>query len=237
MSEICRKLHLLVNRQKIQSFPFDPHDIPLNGIYVLFEKGEPAHGVNRIVRIGTHTGNNQLPSRLDQHFIHENKDRSIFRKNIGRALLNKDNDPFLDQWELDLTSREARQRYARMIDTKKQSQVERRVTEYIQLSFSFVVFEVPKKEDRLKWESRMISTVSWCQECKPSPQWLGSYSPKEKIREGGLWIVNELYKQPLSEEELEQLISYEENYIEGKYGESMHVTPRVPSRKKLSEGD
>jgi len=30
--------------------------------------------------------------------VNENKDRSIFRKNIGRALLNKDNDPFIEQW-------------------------------------------------------------------------------------------------------------------------------------------
>jgi hypothetical protein len=32
---------------------------------------------------------------LEQHFIKENKDRSIFRKNIGRAILNKDQDALL----------------------------------------------------------------------------------------------------------------------------------------------
>ena len=81
-------------------FPFDKKKIPLNGIYILFEKGEFAHNTNRIVRIGTHTGNNQLHSRLFQHFLNENKDRSIFRKNIGRALLNKERDTFLEKWEL-----------------------------------------------------------------------------------------------------------------------------------------
>jgi hypothetical protein len=70
-----------------------------------------------------------------------------------------------------------------------------------------VVFEVKTKEARLKWESRIISTVSWCEECKPSPQWLGLHSPKEKIRNGGLWIVNELYKQPFSNDELEEMCS------------------------------
>jgi hypothetical protein len=35
---------------------------------------------------------------LKEHFVNENKDRSIFRKNIGRALLNKDNDYFIEQW-------------------------------------------------------------------------------------------------------------------------------------------
>ena len=205
MSEICQKLHVFYNSMKMFSFPFNAEEIPLNGIYVLFEAGELAHETNRIVRIGTHTGQNQLRSRLNQHFTNENKDRSIFRKNIGRALLNKDNDPFLSQWELDLTTREAKQKFSNKVDFLKQKHVEQRVTEYIQQSFRFVVFEVTTKEDRLKWESRIISTVSSCEECKPSPIWLGSYSPKEKIQKGGLWIVNELYKQPLSEAELEQI--------------------------------
>lgn len=47
-------------------------------------------------------------------------------------------------------------------------------------------------------ESRVISTVSLCNDCTPSATWLGNFSPKEKIRESGLWIVNELYKEPLS---------------------------------------
>lgn len=210
MSELCRRLHGLFNGLKVYTFPFDPQGIPLNGIYILFEEGELAHGTNRIVRVGTHTGKDQLRSRLDQHFIHENKDRSIFRKNIGRALLKKDGDPFLDQWELDLTTHDAKIKHMQGIDREKQRQVEKRVTEYIQQSFRFAVFNVVSKEERLKWESRIISTVSWCTECGPSSKWLGLYSPKEKIREGGLWIVNELYKQPLSEAELEELCRLED---------------------------
>jgi len=43
---------------------------------------------------------------LYQHYhVNENKDRSIFRKNIGRALLDKNKDPYLKIWELDLTYR------------------------------------------------------------------------------------------------------------------------------------
>ena len=51
---------------------------PLNGIYILFEKGEQENGLERVVRIGTHTGRNLLPARLKQHYEIENKDRSIF---------------------------------------------------------------------------------------------------------------------------------------------------------------
>ena len=102
MSKNCEKLHKFFNNMERLKFPFDENKIPLNGIYILFEKGEKAHDVDRIVRVGTHTGQNQLRSRLKQHFINENKDRSIFRKNIGRALLNKNKDPFLEQWECPL---------------------------------------------------------------------------------------------------------------------------------------
>ena len=98
MSQTCHKLHCLFNSLPLLGFPFDMAKIPKNGLYVLFENGEYGHGTNRIVRIGTHTGNNQLPSRLQQHFMRENMDRSIFRKNIGRALLNKAKDPYLAIW-------------------------------------------------------------------------------------------------------------------------------------------
>ena len=198
MSEACARIHVLFNQLERFRFPFDASRIPRNGIYVLFEAGERAHGVDRIVRVGTHTGDGQLRSRLQQHFWKENKDRSIFRKNIGRSLLNRDHDPFLTAWELDLTTREAKNRYEGQIDVARQRQVEQRVTEYLQGNLSFVVFEVNDKEDRLLLESKIISTVSLCRECQPSPQWLGLASPKDKIRESGLWLVNELYKEPLA---------------------------------------
>lgn len=187
------------------SFPFDKHEIPANGIYILFEKGELAHSTNRIVRIGTHTGINQLRSRLNQHFIKENKDRSIFRKNIGRALLNKDKDPFLEKWEIDLTTRKAKEKYSELIDFVKQKEVERKVTKCIQENFWFVVFEVDDKRKRLDLEAKIISTVSLCIDCSLSENWLGNFSPKEKIRKSGLWLVNELWKTPLSEKEIEEL--------------------------------
>ena len=90
MSKYCSELHKIVNKMERFEFPFNREDIPKNGLYILFEKNELGHDGDRIVRIGTHTGQSQLRSRLKQHFMNENKDRSIFRKNIGRALLNKD---------------------------------------------------------------------------------------------------------------------------------------------------
>lgn len=203
MSRICEQLHRLFNSLPRHRFPFDESQIPDDGIYILFEEGEYANGLDRIVRVGTHTGEKQLRSRLKQHFLHENKDRSIFRKNIGRALLNKANDPFLEQWEWDLTSREARERLTPLLDAEKQRVIERAVSEYLQRRFSFVVFGVDDKEQRLSFEKRLISSVSMCQECKPSQNWLGLHSPIRKIRESGLWLVNELYGDGLSPYDLE----------------------------------
>lgn len=56
-------------------------------------------------------------------------------------------------------------------------------------------------EKRLWLEKKLISEVSNCKECKSSENWLGRYSTKEKIRESGLWQVNELYKEGFSEDE------------------------------------
>lgn len=199
MSDLCHQLHQLFADSPRLRFPFAANSLPKNGIYVLFEAGELAHGSDRIVRVGTHTGQNQLPSRLNQHFVKENKDRSIFRKNIGRAILNGRNDPFLAQWELDLTTREAKNKYGAVVDLLKLQNMEKEVTETIQRNFSFVVFRVDHKEERLRWESRMISTISLCNDCRPSANWLGLHSPKAKIRQSGLWLVNELNKLPLNE--------------------------------------
>jgi hypothetical protein len=142
---------------------------------------------------------------LKQHFLNENKDRSIFRKNIGRALLNKQNDPFLEFWDIDLTTRKAKENHSILIDFDYQRVVENQVSRYIRDNFSFGVFEVASKKERLEVESKLISTVSWCHECKPSNDWLGNSSPKGKIVESGLWLVNELYKTPLDATDIKYL--------------------------------
>jgi hypothetical protein len=202
--EICEQLHKIFNDLKRISFPFNDEEIPFNGIYILFEKGENAHGGDRVVRIGTHTGQDNLRNRLKEHFLNENKDRSIFRKNIGRAILNKNQDDFIKQWELTPLIREVRESHPE-IDFEKQKQIEKLVTKYIQDNFSFIVFRIDDKDERLKIESKIISNISLCEGCRQSINWLGNFSPKDKIKESGLWLVNELYKDGFSKEELEEL--------------------------------
>lgn len=207
MNKNCNILHKRLSRLERYIFPFNDKDLPKNGIYILFEKGEKAHQVDRIVRIGTHTGKNQLISRLKQHFMKENKDRSIFRKNIGRVFLNMNNDGYLEKWDWDLTTSKNKEKYLSLTNPEYELQIEKKISEYIQENFSFAVIEVGEKEDRLRLESRLISEVSLCDECVPSDKWIGRYSPKVKIQESGLWLVNELYKERFSEDELYDFLS------------------------------
>ena len=81
MSIKCQLIHEWCHRQTRICFTangFTGENIPNNGVYILFERDEKAHGGDRIVRIGTHTGDSNLYNRLKEHFINENKDRSIF---------------------------------------------------------------------------------------------------------------------------------------------------------------
>lgn len=189
---LCMELHNFFNKLERFTFSFDDSKIPKNGVYVFFEKGEVYHGLDRIVRIGTHRGDGNLPARLKQHLINANKDRSIFRKNIGRAFLNKDNDSFLEQWNWDLTARKNKDKYSPLLNIQKQKIVEGRVTEYMQKNLSFSVIEIEEMEERFKCEAFLIKALSKTKDFKPSNNWLGLFSPINKIKESGLWLVNEL---------------------------------------------
>jgi hypothetical protein len=117
--------------------PFDSKLLPNNGVFFFYEEGENSdHGSgisrSRIVRIGTHKENN-FRSRISEHFLlNESKmkftqtnpkpsDRSIFRKNIGRALLNKQGDPdYLKVWEIDFTSNINRANHSHLRNIEKE---------------------------------------------------------------------------------------------------------------------
>jgi hypothetical protein len=205
VSEICERVHECMNEKEKFEYPYPTERLPRNGICIFFENGESGHSGDRIVLVNTHTGVDQLVPRLDDHFERENKDRSIFRKHIGRCFLKRDNDPFLEDWERDLTSMEARERYGGRVDFRKQTQIEEKVTEYLRENLSFVVIEVEDRATRLELKPKIVSTVSLCNKCGPSLNWLGNHSTIAKIRESGLWQVQGLYKQPLSHDDLDDM--------------------------------
>ena len=77
MKNLGYELHRLFNNLKRFSYPFESQltQITNNGIYVKFEKGERFSDFDRIVRVGTDTGENKLKKRLVEHFITENKQK------------------------------------------------------------------------------------------------------------------------------------------------------------------
>ena len=141
---------------------------------------------SRVVRVGSHTGANNLPNRLMEHMT-KKKDRSIFRKNIGRALLNQAGDPFLKQWNWDLTKRKDRVRFGPLLDVARQEAVELKVSRHIEGNFTFAFVRIDDKTERLNFEKHAIATVAQCSHCGPSEPWLGNFSPVDPIRESGLW--------------------------------------------------
>lgn len=207
MQDIAPELHALFNSLKRYSYPFENllSEIPKNGIYVKFEKGEKTGSLDRVVRIGTDTGDNQLHSRLFQHFQKENQRRSIFRKNIGRAILKRNSSDYLKYWELNITSKVDKEKNLKFIDLEFEKEIEKQISGYIHNSFTFCVFKVETKEERLFWESKIIATIAQSNSVKPSVNWLGNHSPKEKIRQHGLWQIQELKGSSLTQTEFENL--------------------------------
>lgn len=202
---MVNELHKIFNDLERFTYPFENRldEIPNNGIYIKFENGEKHNDFDRIVRIGTDTGENNLKKRLIEHFVTENKNRSIFRKNIGRAMLNKANNPYLKFWELDTTSKADKEKNLKFIDMDFEIQTEKEISSYIKTNFSFCVFNVDTKEQRLFWESKLIATLAF--QTKPSKYWLGNFSTKDKIRESGLWQVQGLNKSKLTMNEFDEL--------------------------------
>ena len=225
MSETCKKLHEVFSALPRFGTGYVISQVPTNGIYIVFEKGEKAHGTDRIVRVGTHTGEGNLSQRLNEHLYTPNKDRSIFRKHIGRCLLAAENNPLLEQWNLDTTSKANREKYGKHLNTKALAEIESRVGTYITNSFSFTVIAVASKKDRLALKSGLLSTIASCADCKPSAQWLGLHHPNATIRHTGLWNIQHVGDTPLSAETVDVICSTCAERV---------PTPERPPRSRLN---
>lgn len=195
------RLHELVSRLPVYDWR-TIDDIPFqDGVYIVFEKGETYKGRPRIVRVGTHTAQGRLKQRLKDHFVREDHNGSIFRKNIGRAMLNREHDPYLPIWNLD-TSKAPNIGKA---DKRKEAEVERRVSAYMREAFTFCVIRAETREERLRLEEAMISTLNREKDFKASREWLGSSSPERAICRSGMWLKQGLDAQPLTDDEWNRL--------------------------------
>jgi hypothetical protein len=207
MTHACQYIHDTVSRLP-RLRRDDVTKVPTNGIYMLFQKGEVGHGVERIVRVGTHRGQNNLAPRIREYLYTPNKDRSIFRKHVGRCLLARAGDPFLAQWEIDLTTKASREMHAHKVDRVRLHEVEAEVTQYMVENFSFAVLRVDTQAERLRSEECLLSTIFDCRDCGPSETWLGKFHPTSAIIRGsGLWNVQSLRGHVLPLREAQCLIN------------------------------
>lgn len=218
-TNICEWLHTHLEKLPLVKWPFELNDLPDDGIYFFYEKGEFwGHGSYkpRIVRIGS-CKNGNFQSRISEHYLFDQrkmtfssnqaapKERSIFRKNIGRALLNKDKSNYLKIWELDFTNKDIRSRcgYLRNIDFERK--LEQQITKIIRDAFTFRFVPIKNEMGSKGLESKLIGTVAHCELCKPSKKWLGQFSPKEEIRKSGLWLVQHLASRDITREDTRKL--------------------------------
>lgn len=221
---MCRWLHNQLEQLPIVKFPFKVEELPKNGIYFFYEDGEYwGHGgvKPRIVRIGTHKDGN-FRSRIKEHYLLDEskmnfdsnkaapRERSIFRKHIGRALLNKRRDDYLKIWEIDFTSRKNRNEFGRLRDIRKEKEVESEITKVLRGNFSFRFIIVDNQLSRMGsggLERPLIGTVAHCRLCRPTGNWLGGHSPKKQIEQSGLWLVHHLNATALSESDKPALLN------------------------------
>ena len=94
------------------------------------------------------------------------------------------------------------------------------VSRLLQEKFSFRFVMMGNERERkgnAGIESRIIGTLSRCSCCCSSDSWLGRHSPIDKIRESGLWLVQHLESEGLTDlgmERLSECIRATERWVE-----------------------
>lgn len=157
---------------------FVSEDIPANGLYIFYERGETIQygggHAPRVVRVGTHLGDDRLPKRLAIHF-HGRARRSVFRRHVGAAMERARRSPVIPCSSTGLDSV--------LFSDDLEREISRRFADY----FTFSVVRVDCKEDRLRLEAGLIGALSAEPHTEPSAGWLGHHSCVDAIRSSGLW--------------------------------------------------
>ncbi len=191
-SMITAEIYALISRLPRYSYLTDARFLPNNGIYFFFEKGENRIGSGeRLVRVGTHRGQDRLKKRLNYHFK-GTRDTSVFRKHIGGAIINKQ----------ELGEKRLRNWYSN--EGSPDTEMEKKVSLTLQDNFSFTCLEVTSDVERLSLEEGLIALFASDMKEKPSSGWLGHYAASKRIRQSGLWNSEHVDGKPLTMKQLQQ---------------------------------
>ncbi len=189
-------LHTLAAALPRHPFPISRLDVPANGIYLLYETGETASDdestIDRIVRAGTHTGEDRMARRIGAHVAGDRR-RSAFRLHLGAALLARDNpaDPRLAAWLGDQQT--------------AMPEVEAAVTAVVRSQFTVACIPVPDKADRLALERGIVALLAQHPLAPPSETWLGRHASPAEIRRTGLWNTQHVNADPLTRKQLARI--------------------------------
>ena len=197
-------------------------DWPQRGVYFFYESDEARSGSGagqRVVRVGTHGlkigSQSTLWSRLSQHrgssrSDHGNHRGSIFRLLVGKTIAKRSNIPLPESWGV--AARKLR--VDGVAINEAEAGIEARVSEYIgQMPFLWLnVNDAPGPNSNRGLIERnaiaLLSGYSSPASDRPSTEWLGHYSDRERVRRSGLWNnhhVDGTYD-PAFLDELESLI-------------------------------
>ena len=153
VSGVYELAHLLPRRDHVTP----SQSVPLDGLYLFFERGElvecSGRAVDRIVRVGTHRVNGRFRKRILQHYgpvssLGGNRRGSIFRKHVGAALLRKADpcDTGLNDWLAK--------------NGPPFPTLEAEVSRTLRDNFTFVCFRVDDGDERLRLESGLIALLA-----------------------------------------------------------------------------
>jgi len=194
---------------------------PEQGIYYFFEKTENRENGNpKIVRIGTHAvskgSKTKYWERLRQHKGTKkgtgNHRGSVFRKLIGKSLINKYNlTTEFSEWGKNKVDK---------VHKQSEEKLELQVSEIIG-EMEFLSLTVPgessKNNMRAYIETNSIALLSNRNKSVkidlPSKKWLGNHSKHNHVLESGLWNSDDTEKNydPKFLDELEILIKNQKN--------------------------
>ena len=183
---------------------------PQRGVYFFCENGESRSGTGpgpRVVRIGTHGlkrgSRSTLWGRLRQHRGPSksglgNHRGSIFRRLVGVALANRSNIPLPESWGVADSAGEAARRLNVDRDAVKEAEaeIEGLVSKHIgRMPFLWLnVNDAPGPNSSRGFVERnaiaLLSSYSSSAADRPSTEWLGQYSDRERVRLSGLWNNN-----------------------------------------------
>ncbi len=197
LHQALRRLESCVGGKRLMSDCTGQQRWPNSGVYLFFEPGElRTHTTEpRVVRVGTHGVSRgskaTLWNRLRTHRGTSdgvgNHRSSIFRLHVGAAISARDHDAMVASWGVGQAA-DVRLR-------KAEEWLERRVSAHVgAMSVLWLAIgdEASSSSDRAYIERNLIGMLvgKAGPADPPSPEWLGRFSPDERIRLSGLWNLD-----------------------------------------------